>query len=416
MRASFQVSISLALLLAMTPAAFGQQTQSAPNSTTPAADSETPKTERPKLELFLKLRKDIIKAKNDINVTYANIPVGFPVEQKKALARIDQLEAMVITLEQKVHRAVVDAYIEAPNENNIVNQAVAVALNRSLDPVSPTEKFNPKMALEISRAMLDNDIAPTTVLFAAFRAAYGLQDFPLANTMLERLKKTNNGVAPELTTQLETTTANWEKELQFREKEKLADDLPRVEFDTSTGKFIVELFENEAPNTVANFVNLVEKGYYDGNTFHLVKPGVLAQSGCPEGNATSNPGYRIPDECDGDSARHHFAGSLSMLVSEKDTGGAIFFFTFQPNNFLDGKYTVFGRILGDLDPLYQLNTIDTTTALPADRQPSKINKITVVRKRPHPYQPNKLPEESSSTPPTTSDPTTSDPTTNDKIE
>ena len=74
-------------------------------------------------------------------------------------------------------------------------------------------------------------------------------------------------------------------------------DRPQVVLKTSKGDIVIELFEDEAPNTVANFVSLIEKGYYDGLTFHRVIDGFVAQGGCPKGDGTGGPGYHIPCEC-----------------------------------------------------------------------------------------------------------------------
>ena len=132
-------------------------------------------------------------------------------------------------------------------------------------------------------------------------------------------------------------------EMAIRATEENEDDLPRVKIETTKGTIVVELFENEAPNTVANFVSLVESHFYDGTPFHRVIPGFMAQGGDPTGTGTSGPGYTIACECDLPDARKHFLGSLSMAHAGKDTGGSQFFLTFAPTEHLDGRHTVFGR-------------------------------------------------------------------------
>jgi peptidyl-prolyl cis-trans isomerase A (cyclophilin A) len=128
-----------------------------------------------------------------------------------------------------------------------------------------------------------------------------------------------------------------------------------VEFVTSRGVINCELFEREAPNTIANFVGLARglrpflKGgewttgpYYDGVTFHRVIPGFMIQAGDPTGTGTGNPGYVIQDEI-GPTHTHDDAGILSMANRGPGTGGAQFFITLGPTPHLDGKHTVFGR-------------------------------------------------------------------------
>ena len=110
---------------------------------------------------------------------------------------------------------------------------------------------------------------------------------------------------------------------------------------TSEGDIEIELFENEAPNTVLNFITLVDKGFYNGLKFHRVLPGFMAQGGDPKGDGTGGPGYTIPCECYQPDHRLHFRGSLSMAHAGRDTGGSQFFLTFVPTQHLDGMHTGF---------------------------------------------------------------------------
>ena len=175
-----------------------------------------------------------------------------------------------------------------------------------------------------------------------------------------------------------------------QEKEK--DDLPRVKLETSKGTIVVELFENEAPQTVGNFISLVQAKKYDGTDFHRVLAGFMAQGGELQGEVTGGPGYEIPCECYTDNHRLHFRGSLSMAHSGKDTGGSQFFLTFRRTDHLDGKHTVFGRIVEGADVLPKLQHRNPDLAgygvkLPT---PDKLLTATVVRKRDHEYAPTKV--------------------------
>ncbi|MCO6458325.1 MAG: peptidylprolyl isomerase [Pirellulaceae bacterium] len=159
--------------------------------------------------------------------------------------------------------------------------------------------------------------------------------------------------------------------------------------DTTAGPVVLELYENQAPDTVGNFINLVEKKYYDGLTFHRVLPGFMAQGGCPEGTGSGGPGYEIYCECPREDHRQHFAGTLSMAHAGKDTGGSQFFLTFRRTNHLDGRHTVFGRVIEGQDVLAKLQRRDPGRpgGLP---EPDKILKAEVVRKRDHAYEPKKV--------------------------
>jgi cyclophilin family peptidyl-prolyl cis-trans isomerase len=113
----------------------------------------------------------------------------------------------------------------------------------------------------------------------------------------------------------------------------------------------------------------------------------MAQGGDPQGNGTGGPGYSIACECYRPDYRRHFRGSLSMAHAGRDTGGSQFFLTFVPTDMLNGKHTVFGRIVEGIDVLAKLQRIDPEH--PKGEKPDTIEKATVVRKRKHDYVPNK---------------------------
>jgi peptidyl-prolyl cis-trans isomerase B (cyclophilin B) len=116
--------------------------------------------------------------------------------------------------------------------------------------------------------------------------------------------------------------------------------------ESNKGNIVLELFEKDAPNTVANFVKLINKGYYNGLKFHRVIPDFMIQGGCPVGNGTGGPGYTIKCEI---NPRKHLAGTLSMAHAGKDTGGSQFFITHSPQPHLDGVHTVFGQVIEGMD-------------------------------------------------------------------
>ena len=168
----------------------------------------------------------------------------------------------------------------------------------------------------------------------------------------------------------------WEAELAVRAKEEAADNLPRVEIQTAKGSILIELFEDDAPNTVANFISLIQSDYYDGIAFHRFEPNFMIQGGCPntktgEGTyGTGGPGYTIADECKGDNARLHFADSVAMdKTSAPDTGGSQFYLNHRPTTWLNNRHTVFGRVLEGRDVACKL------------RKDDLIEDITIIRLR-----------------------------------
>ena len=118
-------------------------------------------------------------------------------------------------------------------------------------------------------------------------------------------------------------------------------------FDTARGPIKVELYPEKAPLTVANFVNLVQRGFYDVLTFHRVIPDFMIQGGCPEGSGRGGPGYRFEDETS--NGVKHERGVLSMANAGPNTNGSQFFITHIKTDWLDGKHTVFGKVIEGLE-------------------------------------------------------------------
>src|SRR6185503_7959121 len=130
------------------------------------------------------------------------------------------------------------------------------------------------------------------------------------------------------------------------------DDLPRVMMKTSQGDLEIVLFEDEAPNTVANFIELAEKKFYDGLKFHRIIPDFCIQGGDPKGNGSGGPGYKFRDEFL-EVYHHNVYGTLAMANSGPHTNGSQFFFNIKTadpgNQMLDKKHVVFGKVANKKD-------------------------------------------------------------------
>jgi peptidyl-prolyl cis-trans isomerase B (cyclophilin B) len=118
--------------------------------------------------------------------------------------------------------------------------------------------------------------------------------------------------------------------------------------ETNKGTIRLNLYPNETPMTVANFVNLAHRGFYDGLSFHRVIEDFMIQGGCPQGTGTGGPGYRFADEFV-DSLRHDAPGKFSMANAGPGTNGSQFFITHVPTPWLDDAHTIFGAVEGDDD-------------------------------------------------------------------
>ena len=113
------------------------------------------------------------------------------------------------------------------------------------------------------------------------------------------------------------------------------------------GEIAIEFFPDDAPKTVENFVTLAKKGFYDGTTFHRVEPGFVVQGGDPKGNGTGGPGYTIKDEF---NKQKHVRGVVAMARTQApNSAGSQFYITLAPAHFLDGQYTVFGKVTSGME-------------------------------------------------------------------
>lgn len=126
--------------------------------------------------------------------------------------------------------------------------------------------------------------------------------------------------------------------------------MKKAKIETDKGTMILELYEDDAPNTVANFIKLSESGFYNGLKFHRVIPDFVIQGGCPRGDGTGGPGYSIDCELDGEK-QYHDRGVISMAHAGRNTGGSQFFICHSQQNtaHLDRNHTVFGKVIENVE-------------------------------------------------------------------
>ena len=132
-------------------------------------------------------------------------------------------------------------------------------------------------------------------------------------------------------------------------------------FDTDRGPIRIELYPDKAPLTVANFVNLAQRGFYDGLNFHRVINDFMVQGGCPQGTGTGGPGYKFEDEAN--NGVGHERGVLSMANAGPNTNGSQFFITHVATPWLNGKHTVFGKVVEGMDVVDSIKQGDQIKAL-----------------------------------------------------
>jgi cyclophilin family peptidyl-prolyl cis-trans isomerase len=368
---------------AATPAAAPAAT--APAATAPAnppaispADAKAAADEfKAKLNEWKGILKDLRTVRQKFDSAEEGQDAGIRAEWDSLVHRG---EALIPSL----RRAGVKAYAAAPNDREIERFLVTLLKD-------DIESDRYEEAAELGKGLLEAGCEVKEVVDAAGVAAFRINDYDTAEKYLTRAKKegsiSTHGVND--LSLIPQYREFWAKEQEIRKQEAEKDDLPRIKMSTSKGDIVIELFENEAPGAVGNFVNLVEKGFYNGLSFHRVLPAFMAQGGCPEGTGTGGPGYAIYCECYEPNYRKHFRGTLSMAHAGRDTGGSQFFLTFAPTAHLNGRHTAFGRVIEGFEVLAKITRIDPESK---DEKPvpDSIVKIEVLRKRDHEYKPNKV--------------------------
>ena len=151
----------------------------------------------------------------------------------------------------------------------------------------------------------------------------------------------------------------------------------KIKFTTNKGVFVAEMFEDKAPLTTKNFIELVEKGFYDGIIFHRVIDGFMIQGGDPTGTGMGGPGYKIKDEF-GEGLKHDDEGILSMANAGPNTGGSQFFITLAPTPWLNGHHAIFGKVVEGMDGVRLIGVVPTDFR-DRPREAVTMEKVEVVK-------------------------------------
>lgn len=298
----------------------------------------------------------------------------------------------------ELHHAMISAAVKEfqsnPAENPLIGEMLVRLIERKID----VDRFE---------GLLEAELALVGTEFETEDLA---RQITMTSIALNEYDKTEKFVAPlvqdpvqgprfkNIQDDLRKFRENWERELELREQDAAGEPLPMVRILTTKGAMDVELFENQAPQTVANFIHLVERGYYNGLNFHRVVEHFAAQGGCPNGDGSGDDGYTIYGENDNPDSRSFFRGTLGMALAGTDTdsAGTQFFITFLPTPELHEQgFTGFGRVVEGLEVLGNLNKIDPDAEGDKKEEqkglmPDEIIEITVLRKREHEYVPTKV--------------------------
>lgn len=250
--------------------------------------------------------------------------------------------------------------------------------------------------LDVAKAItLSRKFESEEVLRAACLIAYANADFDFTEKCLAFQKEM--GSSAKFLGEVSTVREKWERELEIRKAEAEKNDNPRVEFLTTKGKLVIELYEDSAPETVKSFMYLVERGYYKRKSFFRVEKHLCAQTGCEKGDGTGDAGYNIPGEASLPSHRDHFRGTLSIALGSEektgkvlsDTGSSQFYISFLPAPNLDGKYAVFGRVIEGIETMsfFRVMNLGEEAQRKEGKQPDYVLDCKVLRKRNTEYKP-----------------------------
>ncbi len=354
----------------------------AQDDVTPEPDTPAKQVIRPFAEVSAEWEA-VDKSLTDLVNKYRTVAA---TEKADLVKEYEALTKQSRDLMPELHSAALSAYEAAPNaDEKVISSLVGLLAN-------DVRKDRYSDALTLGKLLVKHKCDEPAIDGLIGSAAYCVDDFETAAVHLNKAKEANalSQTASSYLDELEQATKAWARELEIRKAEAAADDLPRVKLQTSKGEIVIELMENEAPQAVANFINLVDKKYYNDLTFHRVLSGFMAQGGCPDGTGSGGPGYKIYCECEQENHRKHFRGTLSMAHGGKNTGGSQFFLTFRRTAHLDGHHTVFGRVIEGLEVLEKLQRRDSS--LSGQPDPDKIVLAEVLRKRDHEYVPTKVTE------------------------
>ena len=253
--------------------------------------------------------------------------------------------------------------------------------------------------LEAAKAVVNSKkFESEEVLLGACLIAYSNADFEFTEECLKRSEAIPSGSdkKPRFINDVNRAREKWEREVEIRKKEAEKNDNPRVEFLTTKGRMVLELYEDSAPESVKSFIYLVERGFYDRKSFFRVEKHLVAQTGCEQGDGTGDAGYRIVRESELPGHRDHFRGSVAIaLGTDKsgnimpETGSSQIYFCFLPMSQLDGSYTVFGRVIEGQETMNHLRLLNLADPeqKKAGKAPDFVVSAKVLRKRSTEYKP-----------------------------
>lgn len=361
----------------------------------PVEESELTDEQKQAIEQFVEQRQtwaELIRQMHRLEVLYNNGVQQTPQDLERFRELRDEGRSQMRQLFQAAHR-LQERLPNDPESLAFIGMTLEYRRDRSMYDDS----------YQAARTLLDNGIdqpvlhliaARTAMLEGQFDEVIPLYQKFVDQQGVDKLEDVDQRFAALVE---EVYPPLWQEELEHRRRDSERDDLPRVELQTTAGRMVVELFEDQAPNTVANFIRLVERDFYDQTEFYQVINDLVAVGGDPIGDGSGTSGKFIPDELHRDEVRQVFRGSLMMARMPDgsgsgrmipDTASCQFLIAMVPLVSQQDDQVAFGRVIEGMDTVGALRRIDPTEkkedeiVLPPDR----ILGARVLRKRDHDYQ------------------------------
>lgn len=357
---------------------------------------DPPTTETPQVEEWEAAKKAYDEKVNErkttrkqINDIFANLTLTDREERAAQLKQIGQLKLRLEELKLEIFEAAVQ--LTKTNQEGLDRNITRVNLeygqacaggNKHCFPV------NYQRTIEICELLRERGIPTANLLPLETHASVAIQQFESAKEKINAaIKAGASGLEP-LLEKITQSEEKWTREQEFQAAEN---DLPRIRINTSLGTITLVLYEDNAPETVKNFVSLIDQNFFDGHEFFEVKRGQLVRSGCPKNNGSSLGKYQIENEATREDARHHFAGTISMVTNAEQTSCCHqFIIAHGPMPHLDGNFPVFGRIIEGIDTMDKIVESAILSEANSESMP-KIESIEVLYRRSETdYRPRKI--------------------------
>ena len=367
-----------------------QGSSSKPGSSSKQMGESEPPTTGPAYKKYLANRVRWVQIDDEIGSVYSNLTIGIRPEQNAQMAQIKKLENEKAGLSLVIFDSAVEAFRESGPVSQLLVRDVAAYASACLGGNNFPFPVNPPKALEIGEMMIGKEYDLAAIRSLAMQAAYHVQDFDTLFKHLDKFEEMSDEPVAEYRELMQTAAEAWLREQELRQNSA---NLPMAVIETNVGTFKIELFEDHAPGLVANFVSLVDSGFYNGNQFFESRRGEFCRTGSPENQIAGNAGYWVANEAKNENARKNFTYSVSMLPFGDDhRHSSQFIISQRPLLERDGTFSVFGRVIEGTEVILK---IQPPIAGPDGRlsEAVRIKNVEIINRRPgSKYVPKKLAE------------------------